>query len=394
MCSVFAPAYGFGGMPKSVFDLCRGLGQKAGISVSAYTSNADVVGLLNVPVEEPCSVGGVDVTYFPVRYRPGFIARALYASLSRVISNFDLLHLHGCYEYFTAVAAHCARKAKIPYIISPRGMLDPSAMRVTGWWKKRLYLALVGRRDLNKAAGIHFTAEEERRLLEPFRFRTPGFVVPNGIDIAEYAKPTGSNPLVDRYPHLTGKRVLLYLGRLHPKKGLELLVDAFARLSTEQENVHLLVAGSDETPYARSLKKLVADRGVGQQVDFVGLLTGEAKLWALYLSEMSILPSYSENFGIALIESFCCGKPVVTTNQVNLAPDISEYQAGLISDCDVEGIRSAISYLLDHPDEAVAMGHRGRRLVNDRFTLDRTVDQMIAAYRMVLEDQSMRETHR
>jgi glycosyltransferase involved in cell wall biosynthesis len=383
----YIPAWNHGGPVKSVHEVCRELVKK-GVKISVFTSNADdPVGVLKVPVETTQLLDGVEITYFPLRTRVGSVARGLNTTLRKTVVTYDVLHLHGIYQYFTFAGARAGRGQGIPYIITPRGMLDPFAIKRKGSLKKRIFIELVGRHDLNRAAGIHYTADEEKQLVERFGFRTPGFVVPNGINPSEYNEPCRPIHLLDKYPQLAKKQIILYLGRLDPKKGLELLIEAFARLAGSQPNLHLLVVGPDQTPYARSLKNKVLANGLKNRVDFTGFLTGDDKLWAFYLAKMFILPSYSENFGMALVEALCCGKPVITTKRVNIASDVIEYEAGLVTDCDVSQITNAIAHLLDHPDKAIALGKQGKKLVEDRFRWDKVAHDLIEVYEDILSGQ-------
>ena len=383
----YIPAWNHGGPVKSVHELCREL-VRQGVDISVFTSNADdPEGMLHVPVGIPQGVDGVEVTYFPLNLRIGSIAMKFVSALREVIATYDLLHLHGIYQSFTFAGSRVARSRGFPYIIAPRGMLNPFAMSQKGWLKKYLFVELVGRRDINCAAGIHYTTDEEMRAVERFNFRRTGFVIPNGIDPKEYIEPEKPCRFVDRYHHLQDKQVILYLGRLHPQKGLELLIEAFEKLAGSRPDLHLLIAGPDGTDYSESLKNLVSQKGLKNRVDFTGFLSGDDKLKAFYLAKMFVLPSYFESFGMALIEAMCCGKPVVITKQVNLAPDVIEYEAGLVTGCKSSDIANAIAYLLDHPDEGVAIGKRGRQLVENRFRWDKVARDLIEVYDDILSGQ-------
>jgi glycosyltransferase involved in cell wall biosynthesis len=263
-------------------------------------------------------------------------------------------------------------------------MLNPFGIRRKGWLEKSLFIEFVGRRDLNCAAGIHYTTDEEMRAVERSNFHGSGFVIPNGIDPREYVEPEKPCEFSARYHHLQDKQVILYLGRLHPQKGLELLIEAFEKLAGSRPDLHLLIAGPDGTDYSESLKNLVAQKGLKNRVDFTGFLSGDDKLKAFYLAKMFVLPSYFESFGMVLIEAMCCEKPVVITKQVNLAPDVVECGAGLVTGCNASEIANGISYLLDHPDEAVAIGKRGRQLVENRFRWDKVAHDLIEVYEDIL----------
>lgn len=375
----FVPAYGFGGPVKAVHELCRTLVRK-GHDAEVITTDGDVHGRLDVPRDRFVEIDGVRVRYAALRLRRAFVSPDQVRWIRREAPRFDLIHIHGIYSWGTPAAARMARRSGRPYVISPRGMLLREAMKFKSGHRKRLFVDLLAARALDGAAAIHYTTEEERRDSYHRGRVAPGFVVPNGIDPAEYAHPVGANPLVSRWPRLLGKRVVLSLGRLDPKKGLELLIDAYASIAGRDESVHLLVAGTGARPYEQRLRRLVAERGMLDRVDFTGLLTGAQKLWALHMADVFVLTSYSENFGMAVLEALCCGKPVVVTEPVNLAAEVRDHQTGLVARCEVRSIADAIERLLQQPDDRRAMGARAQRLVRDRFTWDTVGEQMLRTY--------------
>jgi glycosyltransferase involved in cell wall biosynthesis len=384
VCPFFVPAYGFGGLVKSVHELCRTLVRK-GHEVTVITTDCDLEGRLGVPKDRFVTVDGIEVKYAPILLRRGFVSPAQVRCVRREVGRFDLVHIQGIYYWGTVAAARLAVSSGRPYVISPRGMLLRNAIAMKGSFRKHLFIELMVRRVLKNAAAIHYTAEGERLHSQDLGFRSRTVVVPNGIEPAEYLPPRGENPLLARFPHLAGKRIVLYLGRLDPKKGLRLLVDAHARLVASGRRVHLLIAGPDSRKYAEVIRARVAECGLKGHVDFAGLLTGDEKLCALHMADVFVLPSYSENFGMAVLEALCCGKPVVVTEEVDLAPYILKYQAGMVTACEAEGIADAIAHLLDHPEKSSSMGRNGRQLVEERFTWDTVADEMLDVYRAVLE---------
>jgi glycosyltransferase involved in cell wall biosynthesis len=376
----YYPAHRYGGPVGSVHGLSRQL-VKLGVDVTVFTTNIDGPQDLTVPLEREVLLDGVRVVYFPVG-RPRFYVRSaeFAAAVSTRVDEFDLVHIHGLYLYPTLVSSRLCRQRAIPYIVAPRGMLDPYAIRGKSSFKKRLYLWLFERRNLDGAAALHFTSTEEQRLAAVLGIRSPGFVVPNGLTMAEFPdKQPASSP-----NGMGRNRTIVFLGRIDAKKGLDLLVPAFARVVAAQPKAQLLLAGPDDRGYLSEVKGLIGRHGLQSSVSYAGMLLGEEKLEALRSAALLVLPSYSENFGMVVIEALACRTPVVITERVNIHREIVKAGAGLVTPCEVEALAGAMLYLLQNPDEARAMGTRGRTLIEERFSWENVAQAMMVEYEQVL----------
>ncbi len=169
-----------------------------------------------------------------------------------------------------------------------------------------------------------------------YTFGTPGFVVPLGLDIEEYSFNSTEGKLLSRFPELNGKKIILFLGRINFKKGLNILVNAFAAIARDQDDVHLLIAGPNDTGYGKKVSRWLKKENVYTKTTLAGMLQGEEKLEAFHISSVFVLPSYSENFGIAVLEAMACGLPVIVSDKVNLRPEVVASKAGEVVPCDAE----------------------------------------------------------
>jgi glycosyltransferase involved in cell wall biosynthesis len=178
----------------------------------------------------------------------------------------------------------------------------------------------------------------------------------------------------------------LYLGRLNFKKGLDLLARAFGQLARQHGDVHLLLAGPDDDGYGDTVRQWLANEGVLSRCTFAGMLLGARKLAALRHADVFVLPSYTENFGLALVEAMASGLPVVISNRVNIWREVSAARAGLVVDCDAEEVCRALAAVLADPAGRQAMGVRGRRLVRERFSWEASGERMVEVYRQLLAE--------
>lgn len=306
------------------------------------------------------------------------LAHAARRPLAAIIAGADAVHLHGVWEPILRQAAGVARAMDIPYCVRLAGMLDPWSLRQK-YWKKRIALALGYRRMLDEAAFIHVLNDDEARLLAPLKLRAPTRTIPNGIflDEIEPLPPKGS--FSSRHPALAGRRYVLFLSRLHTKKGLDYLVDAYARLAPAWPDVDLVVAGPDDGAEA-ALRSAVANHGLGTRVHLVGGLYGREKIEALCDAACFCLPSRQEGFSVAITEALACGAPVVISKECHF-PEVATAGAGVVVDLEADAVAAALSSILADTAMADAMGAAGRTLVAQRFTWPAIADMTIDAYR-------------
>ena len=291
-------------------------------------------------------------------------------------NKFDVFHGHGIWQMPVHYMAHLARMKNIPYIITPRGMLEPWPLN-TKKWKKKLALTLYQRHDLAKATCIHVTAQMEAENIRKLGFKNPIALIPNGIDINEF--PVKPKPITKE------KHTLLFLSRIHPKKGIELLIDAWQQLdNTLRQYWQVKIAGNGEEGYIASMEKLIKERGLNEEIKIIGPQFGEAKLAAYHSSDLFVLPTHSENFGIVVAESLACGLPVITTKGTPWEELLTNH-AGWWIDIGVQPLVEALQEALQLSEEQrIQMGQNGRKLVEEKYSIEAVAQQMIQLYKWIL----------
>ncbi len=301
------------------------------------------------------------------------------------LSQFDGVVVDGLWNASTLAAARVLPAGQTPYCVFPHGMLDPwfRKHRPRKEWLKRQLFRVNERRLLRSARAVLFTAEQERQLA---RNSWPGW---SGITEQVVGFGTGDPPhhedAMDRaanhaVPGIKGLRYLLFLSRLHPKKGLEILLDGFAAAHGAGE-LRLVIAGPGDPAYVMELQERARALGIGERVDWPGMLSGDAKWGILYNCEALVLSSYQENFGVVVAEALACRRPVIVSDQVNIHDDIASRRAGLVCTATVAGVADTLDALsqLD-PGAMDAMGARGRSLFLERFDMCRVAERILAQF--------------
>ncbi len=295
-------------------------------------------------------------------------------------ANLDLLHVHGLWMY-PSVAARCwSRRERKPYIVSPHGMLDPWALRNSAW-KKRIAARLYERRHLDRAACLHALNPAEADAIRAFGLRNPVCVIPNGVDL-----PAGPAPEPPDWARqwAPDTRVLLFLGRLRPQKGISALLRAWASARIWTSSWRLAVAGWDRSGHAAELERLCRTLGIEESVSFVGPQFGAQKIASYAAARAFILPSLSEGLPVAVLEAWSHRLPVLMTAQCNL-PEGFEAGAALPVEPTAGSIATGLRTLATMSDSALAeMGLQGRRLVENKFTWAAVAGQLLAVYSSIL----------
>ncbi len=289
-------------------------------------------------------------------------------SISRVltplIAGADILHIHALWEEIEHQASRIAARLGKPTVISPHGMLDPWSLRQSQRLK-RLYYALRLETNLKRASLLHFTTVTERALTAPLGLGIRAEVIPNAIDMGEFRDLPPRGEFRRTLPAIGDRRIILFLGRLHAKKGLDLLIPAFATASLP--DAVLVIAGNDYTNYTPQVEAMIAAHGLADRVIMVGHLGGRGRLGAFVDAEVFVLPSYQENFGIAIIEALATGTPVIISDQVNLHEEIIKAGVGWITPLEVEGLRRVLEQVLEDEDGRRRAGALAHEFVARRF---------------------------
>jgi glycosyltransferase involved in cell wall biosynthesis len=380
----FAPAFVYGGPPRSVLGLCRAL-TRHGVDVAVVTTNANGDRDLAVPTDTVTTVDGIRVRYlargWPRRY---FGVRNAAAALDEMLRGVDLVHLHGCWNALTWRTAFACRRARIPYIVSPRGMLTRWSLEHSGL-KKKIALQLVERRVLAAADTIHATSDDERRAIEEVGVSRPVVVVPNGIDVDSLvASPALAGSFRTAFAPNASDVVVLYLGRVHAKKGIETLAEAMRLVRRRTPSVRLVIAGHGEARYAAQLRTRFADLIGDGALMFTGLLEGDDRAAAFAAADMFALTSHSENFGLSVGEAMAAGLPVVVTRECPW-PQIETWNAGRWVENAPGAVADAIDTLARDAELRQRLGANGRRGVETHLAWDAIAPQMASVYARSLE---------
>jgi len=342
---------------------------------------------------------GITLKVFAVTYSPLLISVPLARWIRQHVESFDIVHVHGLYRFPVTFAAREAARQGIPYVIQPHGSLDPylygtSSRSVV---LKRLYERWFDWPNFHSADAIHYTASDERERSSFLAFRAPSFVVPNGLNWEQYRVLPTRGAWRMRLK-LGEEPIVLFLGRLHFKKGLDLLIPAFDTLRQRIPNVQLMIAGPENDDYGAQVRSWVHSRELGRLVHFVGPLQGADVIQAYVDADVFALPSYTENFGMTVAEAMACALPVVISDQVNIHADVANAGAGLVTRCDASEVTAALQVLLRDSGGRVAMGSAGRRFVQAHYTwraivTDLTREYQTAARRRRGEGTSVTPVH-
>ncbi|MBI3223904.1 MAG: glycosyltransferase [Mycolicibacterium cosmeticum] len=313
----------------------------------------------------------------PARGRYGY-TRCLRTWLRQHATDFDAVAVHGVWQYQSqAVRAECLRIG-VPYFLFTHGALDPwFEERYPGKHvKKTLYWRLFEHRTLRDAEAVLFTCDEEKTLARTafLPFAATEAIARLGIDDPPGEPAAQSEAFLAAYPHLRDRRVVLFLGRLHPKKGCDMLIEGFARTCHLDDTLHLVMAGPDEAGTEAPLRALADDLRIGDRITWTGMVNGDVKWGAYRFADVFALPSHSENFGIAIAEALACERPVLISDKVNIWREVQSSGAGLVEPDTIEGTVTLLQRWIDLQDfERADMRRRARACFLDNFDARNTV---------------------
>jgi glycosyltransferase involved in cell wall biosynthesis len=309
-------------------------------------------------------------------------------ALTAAAQTSDLMHLHTLWTYPTFVAARICRKLRVPFVVMPHGMIDPHSLERKRL-KKWLYGHFIEWPNIRAARSMIYTHPEEQRLAETAVKRLPvGSIVPLGADEPPtQSRESQAEAFFQTHPHLKGKDVILFLGRLHPKKGLDLLIPAFSDVARANQNARLLLVGPSNEGYLRHLRHSIANLGLQDKVIFTGKLSGDSKWQAMAASDVFALPSYQENFALTVVEAMRMGLPVMLSRRVNIWEDVTGAAAGVDCELTSADVARQLLRLLSDRSLREASGRRGPQLVADKFHWDKSLEALEAVYRHLLCDK-------
>lgn len=382
----YKPAVLYGGTVSCLAALCEGL-VKIGVKITILTTNAHGNSHLAVPLDRPIEVDGVSVNYYPRHVSglaPPFYAPLLKAACYEKVKDCDVVYINGVWTYATIAGAGAAIKARVPFVISLHGSFMTEAMNQKTF-KKRVYLALIEGRLINRAAGVLCTSPLEQEQFSQWAFKPPVSLIPNSLDMTPYRSLPARGKLRDRLGISSNNTLSLFVGRLHKEKRLDLVIRAFAMVTEKMPEAHLLVVGPEGDGSGQEAKTSVLDLGLEDRVHFTGMLTGADLLQAYADADLKVLFSVRENFAMVVAEAMAAGLPILVTPGIGLAAEVVEAGAGVCVSSQSEEIAQAWLHLLANPELRHTMGQRGRRLVQDNFSSTVVAQRTLNFLRSVVE---------
>ncbi|WP_242344773.1 glycosyltransferase [Anaeromyxobacter terrae] len=298
----------------------------------------------------------------------------------------DVMHLHGLFTWPSQVARAWRRRTAGALLVSPHGMLHPMALTRSAW-KKRLFRLAIEDANLRNAPCLHALTMAEASDIRRAGYRNPIAIIPNGVDAQlEHSSP-GRSAFDDAFPATRSRRILLYMARLHPVKGLDRLIDAWALVQRDKAAGHsewiLVVAGPDQLGFGATMARRVHDLGIGERVLFTGPLQGFVKSAALRAADAFVLPSQHEAFSVALLEAMAAKLPAVVSAGCNFPVD--QHGAGWVFEGTPESLARVLCELFSAPRMRLEeMGERGRALVESRYTWPKIGAELLSVYRWIL----------
>ncbi|AKG23967.1 glycosyltransferase [Calothrix sp. 336/3] len=381
-----------GGTSQAVLDMVKAL-RANNIEAEIATTNDNGDDLLDVPLQKQIEYENVPICFFH-RFSPNAKAVREYAFswqltvwLWQNISQYNLIHVHALFSYPSTIAMAIARLQNIPYVVTPHGLLCEWSLEQSTR-KKQIYSKIIEKSNLNHSQAIHFTSQKEQQEVSKLGLNVPGFVIPLGLSIPD--------PIPDAYSRLrqlhhisASEPVILFLSRLHHKKGLDYLIPALSKVS--HHCFTFILAGSGTSDYEAEIESLLVSNGLRDRTRIVGFVTGESKDILMQGSDLFILTSHSENFAVSVLESLAVGLPVLVTPGVALASIVQENQLGYVPDMDVLAISNALEDYLNNTHIAKNMGVNAREFVLEKYTWDKVAGKMQAVYQQILQHQSITE---
>jgi glycosyltransferase involved in cell wall biosynthesis len=385
-----------GGPPQVALNLVKSL-RDLGVDAEIATTNFDHPYPLDVPLNQRVEYkfgsdasDSVPVWFLPFNppaLKEFIFSKALTGWCWKHIPDYDVLDNHYLFSYAPTCAAAIARWHRTPYTVRVMGQLTPWALAQSRL-KKRFYATLIERRNLSAAAAIHCTTHQEAAEVRHFGIKTPTLTLPLGVH-APASNPEARSQLRTQYQIPAETPVILFLSRLHYKKRPDLLLRTLHQLKQQNYHFHLLVAGTGEPEYIQQLEQLTTSLGLTSCISFTGLVVGAEKDLLLQGSDLFVLPSYSENFGIAVAEALICGLPVIITPGVQIALDVGAAEAGLVVEGAEKSLGEAIAQLLTNPNLRQELGERGRNFAKSQYSWRTIAQNLIPAYEMIAKQKKL-----
>ncbi|MEO0395374.1 MAG: hormogonium polysaccharide biosynthesis glycosyltransferase HpsP [Cyanobacteria bacterium P01_A01_bin.137] len=363
--------------------------QDATVTVLTTDSNGDEGQTpLDVPLNQPVETDGYRTLYFRCApFRRYKFSLPLLQWLQRHGAEYDIAHIHALFSPVTSAAATLARWQKLPYILRPLGTLDPADLAKKKQFKQ-IYAALLERPNIQGAAALHFTSEQEAKVSERFGADTGAMVLPLGVVLPDFtcSDADAQRMIRQRYGIPDGVPILLFMSRIDPKKGLDLLLPALEQLRQAGQRFHFMLCGGNpqDQGYVDGIGEQIEKSVLTDCTTITGFVSGDLKAHILQAADVFVLPSYYENFGIAVAEAMMAGKPVVISDQVHIWQDIETSKSGWVTTCDQGTLTQKLTEALADAAEREQRGENGRVFARENYGWDAIATRMIEQYRRLL----------
>jgi glycosyltransferase involved in cell wall biosynthesis len=375
-----------GGATQAVIELLQALHVQE-CDAELATTNDNAAELLDVPLNKLVSFQHIPARFFS-RFSPQSppvrdfaFSSDLTHWLWKHIADYDLVHIHALFSYPSTIAMKIARTKGVPYVVQPHGLLCEWSLQQSKL-KKQLYLDLVERSNLQHSCRMIVTSEMEDREVEALNLRVPRSLVPIGLAIPT-ANLDARQKLRDRLKVPLDQPIILFLSRLHPKKGLDYLIPALEKL--RDQPFTFVVAGNGTPKYEAEIDQWIEAAGLSDRTHRPGFVSGEFKQLLLQGSDIFILTSHSENFGVVVLEAMASGLTTILTPGVALSSMLEEHQVGYVTPLEVNEIAHTLKYCLDSPQRSREIGKRARQFITQHYAWNHIANQMIETYQVTLK---------
>ncbi len=380
-----------GGPSQAVIEMISAL-RSQGIDAEIATTNDNGKDLLDVPLYELTNqlaeYANVPIRFFP-RFSPNLNAvrefafsRSLTTWLWQHITEYDLVHVHAIFSYASTIAMAIARIQRVPYINRPLGQLCIWSLQQSKF-RKQIYLNVIERSNLLHSQSLHFTTQQEQEEFNLLKLNISSFILPHGVKIPTLI-PNAQSQLRSILQIPDHCSILLFMSRIHPKKGLEYLIEALGKL--KEYNFALIIAGSGELDYVQQLQDLLITQGISDRTHLVGFVKGETKNLYLQGADLFTLTSHSENFGIAAIESLAAGTPVLITDGVAIAPMVKEQAIGYVTKLEINAIVTTLATFFQNFDKNPLNRQRTQQIIAENYSWQFISAQLATIYQAIVNE--------
>ncbi len=380
----------YGGPSQMVRGLSSALANQ-GVNVTVLTTDAngdEGQAPLDVPLNQPVETDGYRTVYFRCSpFRRYKFSLPLLQWLKRHGTEYDIAHIHALFSPVSSAAATVARWQNLPYILRPLGTLDPADLAKKKQFKQ-LYAALLERPNIKGATALHFTSEQEAKVSERFGVNTRDVVLPLGVVLPKFScsDADAQQRIRQRYGISEGVPIVLFMSRIDPKKGLDLLLPALEELCRTDKRFHFILSGGNpqDQAYVETIGQRIDNSILKDCSTITGFVSGDLKAQILQAADVFVLPSYYENFGIAVAEAMMAGKPVVISDQVHIWQDIKSSQSGWVTGCDQAGLTQTLVNALANSVDRRQRGENGRAFAQENYGWDAIASRMLKTYHQLL----------